>query len=469
MANLASEVPEPSADGRTYVFELRPGVRFSNGAPVRPEDFRHSLERFLRLDVDAVSPYLDGVLGARGCRAEPRSCDLSEGIETDPRARTITIHLRAPDAEFLHKLTLPLASVVPADTPMRFARRPLPGTGPYRIASFDPKRGGRLVRNRHFRPWSQEARPDGYADEIAIDVGGKIDAQLAAVRRGDSDMVNLDDALWVGTLKPARVRQLGIQYGGQLHSASGPQLDYMLMNVRSPPFEDERVRQALNYAVDRREVAELAGGAEVARPTCQILPPGFPGYRPRCRYTVNPNPAGTWTAPDLAMAKRLVRESGTRGSPVRVMIERSRRPLGRYFASLLQRLGYRSSLLVFPLPAYFRATVPPPDGANVWWGGWFTDYLAPSAFIHPLLGCESPLSEGCDRRIDAQMNRALAQQSSDPAAANTLWDSVDRRLTDAALAVPLFNRKFITLVSNRVGNVQHHPMWGLLYDQLWVR
>ena len=193
--NLASEVPEPSADGRTYVFELRRGVRFSNGAPVRPEDFRHSLERFLRLDVDAPSSYFDGVVGARRCRAEPRSCDLSKGIETDPKGRTITIHLRAPDAEFLHELTLPLASVVPADSPMRFARRPLPGTGPYRIARFDLRRGGRLVRNPHFRPWSQEARPDGFADEIAIDVGGKIDAQLAAVRSGEADMVSLYDAL----------------------------------------------------------------------------------------------------------------------------------------------------------------------------------------------------------------------------------------------------------------------------------
>jgi peptide/nickel transport system substrate-binding protein len=175
---------------------------------------------------------------------------------------------------------------------------------------------------------------------------------------------------------------------------------------------------------------------------------------------VNPNPAGTWTAPDLAMAKRLIRESGTRGSPVRVMIERSRRPLGRYFASLLRRLGYRSSLLVFPLSAYFRATIPPPDGANVWWGGWFTDYRAPSAFIQPLLGCGSLLSQGCDRRIDAQMNRALAQQSSDPAAANTLWDSVDRRLTDEAFAVPLFNRKCITLVSNQVGERPAPPAGG---------
>jgi len=478
VANLASEVPEASADGRTYVFELRRGIRFSNGAPVRPEDFRHSLERFLRLDVDAPASYFSGVVGARRCRAEPRSCDLSKGIETDPKTGTITIHLRAPDGEFLHELTLPLASVVPADSPMRFARRPLPGTGPYRIASFNPRRGGRLVRNRHFRPWSQEARPDGFADEIVIDVGGKIDAQLAAVRSGKADMVSLSEALWSGALKPARLRQLTIQYGGRLYSAPEPQLEHMRMNVRVAPFDDARVRQALNYAVDRRKAAELAGGAEIARSTCQLLPPGFPGYRPRCRYTLNPNPAGTWTAPDLATAKRLVRESGTRGSPVRVMIERSQRPLGSYFASLLRQLGYRSSLLVLPARAYHPAIYAPPEPVNIWWDGWVSDYLAPSAFIQPLFSCASlgpPLrlsddfSPWCDRRIDAQMNRALAQQSSDPTAANALWGSVDRRLADAAPAVPLFNRQHLTLVSDRVDNVQHHPLWGVLFDQLWVK
>jgi len=479
VANLASEVPEPSADGRTYVFELRRSIRFSNGAPVRPEDFRHSLERFLRLNVDAPSSYFDGVLGARRCRAEPRSCDLSKGIETDPNAGTITIHLRAPDAEFLHELTLPLASVVPADSPMRFARRPLPGTGPYRIASFDPPRGGRLVRNRHFRPWSQDARPDGFADTIAIDVGAKIDSQLAAVRSGEVDLVSLSEALFAGALRPARLRKLAIQYGGQLHSAPEPQLDYMRMNVRLPPFDDARVRRALNYAVDRGEVAELAGGAQIARPTCQLLPPGFPGYRPRCRYTLNPNPAGTWAAPDSATAKRLVRDSGTRGSRVRIMIERSQKPVGRYFASLLQRLGYRSSLLVAPpFPAYVAATYAPPEPVNIWWDGWVTDYLAPSAFIQPVFSCASlgppwqlsdDFAPSCDRRIDAQMNRALAQQSSDPTAANALWESVDRRLAYAAPAVPLFNRQHLTLVSDRVENVQHHPLWGVLYDQLWVR
>ena len=478
VGDLASEVPAPSADKRTYVLRLRRGIRFSNGSLVRPEDFRHSLERFLRLNVDAPSSYFDGVLGARKCRAAPRSCDLSKGIETDPKAGTITIHLRAPDAEFLHELTLPLASVVPAETPMRLARGPLPGTGPYRIARFDPRRGGRLVRNRHFRPWSQEARPDGFADTIDIDVYAKINAQLAAVRSGDADMVSLSEALWTGALQPARLRQLAIQHGGQLHSAPEPQLEYMWMNVRLPPFDDVRVRRALNYAVDRGEAAALAGGAEIAQPTCQLLPPGFPGYRPRCRYTLNANRAGSWAAPDWARAKRLVLESGTSGSRVRIMIERSQKPLGRYFVSLLRRLGYRSSLLVLPARTYFPAIYAPPEPVHIWWAGWVTDYLAPSAFVQPLFSCASlgqpwQLSEefapSCDRRIDAQMSRALAQQSSDPTAANALWESVDRRLADAAPAVPLFNRQHLTLVSDRVENVQHHPQSGVLFDQLWVK
>jgi peptide/nickel transport system substrate-binding protein len=253
----------------------------------------------------------------------------------------------------------------------------------------------------------------------------------------------------------------------------------MLMNVRLPPFDDPRVRRALNYAVDRGKAAEFAGGPQMARTTCQLLPPGFPGYRPRCPYTLNPNPAGTWTAPDWAMAQRLVRESGTRGSPVRIMIDRSQKPLGRYFASLLRRLGYRSSLLVIPKEgAYFAATYAPPEPINIWWSGWVTDYLAPSAFIQPLFSCASlgppwqlrdDFAPSCNRRIDAQMNRALAQQSSDPTAANALWESVDRRLTDAAPAVPLFNRQTLTLVSGRIDNVQEHPLSGVLYDQLWVK
>jgi YVTN family beta-propeller protein len=480
VGDLASDVPPPSADGLTYVFELRPGIRFSNGAVVKPEDFRHSLERLLRLNAKRPSSsYYDGIIGARECRAEPRSCDLSRGIETDPGARTITIHLRAPDADFLHKLTLPLASVVPSDSPIRYARdTPLPGTGPYRIISFRESRGGSLVRNRHFRVWSQDARPDGFADQITIEVGDDIDAQLAAVRRGEADTVPVNGALYDGVLKPARIRALAIRYGGQLHSAPEPQLDLMEMNAALPPFDDVRVRRALNYAVDRAELVKLMGGRQAVQSSCQYIPPGFPGYRPHCRYTLNRNAAGGWTAPDWATARRLVRESSTQGALVRIWVGRAQEPIGRYFASVLRQLGYPTSLRVFSTDAYWTA-VPPAPGkvVNLWWFGWFTDHLTPSSFIQPIFNCEAlgPRSQlppnfslWCDPEIDAQMDRALAQQSSDPTAANARWEGADRRLADGVPAVPLFNRQNLELVSDRVGNVQFHPLSGLLYDQLWV-
>jgi YVTN family beta-propeller protein len=166
---LATDVPEPSPDGRTYVFTLREGLRYSDGTQVKPEDFRASIERFLQVtrDEQFVAPFYEGIVGAEQCTAGAARCDLSAGIETDPRARTITVHLTRPDADFLHKLTFQFANVLPADTPRRrTGDRAPPGTGPYRFAAWDAERGGHLVRNPHFRLRSPQARPAGYADRI---------------------------------------------------------------------------------------------------------------------------------------------------------------------------------------------------------------------------------------------------------------------------------------------------------------
>ena len=126
--DLAASVPQPSDGGRTYTFQLRPGLRFSDGTPVRPEDFRVSIERAVRLGASLYG----GIVGVAACR--PRRCDLSKGIETDAAAGTITIHLQRPDAEFAHKLAVPLAYVLPAGTPAKLIRT-LPRPEPARTRS----------------------------------------------------------------------------------------------------------------------------------------------------------------------------------------------------------------------------------------------------------------------------------------------------------------------------------------------
>jgi len=468
VGDLATEVPRPSPDGRTYVFTLRPNLRYSDGTPVRPEDFRASLEALLRHKPD-LPPYYP-VVGAQRCARRPTRCDLSAGIVTDARARTITVHLTRPDGEFLERLADPLILVAPAAHP--FGGAPPPGTGPYRIVSYDKHRGARLVRNPRFRAWSPGTRPDGFADEIVARGNPDRDAQVAAAQRGEADVVLAVSPF--GGAVPASLPALATGHAGQLYTDPVPELDYMFLNVRTPPFDDVRVRRAINYAVDRRRIAQLAGGPDLAQPTCQLLPPGFPTYRPSCRYTLNPDAGGGWSAPDLPRGRRLIDQSGTAGMRVTVWINREKRGMARYFVSLLRELGYRSSLRVFhDYLAYRTAMAHSRAPAQMGIDGWIGDAAAPSEFTSPFR-CASiaprsvhngNLPRFCDRPLEARIEAAQAARGPH---ADALWRHVYRDLEIASPAVPLVNRRSITFVSKRVGNYHNHPLWTTLLEQLWV-
>jgi YVTN family beta-propeller protein len=480
VGNLAVRVPTPTDQGRTYTFQLRRGIHYSNGAPVRASDFRYSLERLFTINRAEASFY--GIVGASDCSARPpERCDLSAGIAVDDGTGTITIHLAKPDPDFLQKLARSPASVVPAGTPLRAARdQPIPGTGSYRIADFDPDGNIRLVRNPHFRVWSPDARPDGYPDEIRVhqfdsnDIR-EYDASTAAVESGEADFVE------VTGLQGKRLRNLLTRHTGRVHTDPTPLNFWMVLNNRVAPFNDPRVRRALNFAVDRGRVIELGGGPPFVAPSCQILPSGFPGYQPYCPYTLAPNPGGTWTGPDLPTANALIGESGTRGMRVEVVIYAGPVPvkIARYFVHLLERLGYRSSLRLIPdYVDYLTYMSDSRHRAQIGLSGWQADFLAPSDFFRPLFSCASFLpaspengnwTEFCDRGIDAEMSRAAAAQTTDAARANELWADVDRALVDQAVVVPFANPRNRAFVSDRVGNFQSHPLWDTLLDQLWVK
>jgi peptide/nickel transport system substrate-binding protein len=474
VGDLATGVPEPVDGGRTYVFQLRPNVRFSNGAVVRPEDFRASIERLLRLGGPDVSPFFPGIVGADGCSR--RACDLRKGIEADSHARTITIHLREPEPEFPHKLASPVAYVVPAVSPMHFAReRPLPGTGPYRIVAFDRRRGGRLSRNPYFRSWSEDARPDGFANRIAFSIAQTPLAAVTAVRRGGADVVQVAGGSGED-LALKDIRTLAVADARHLHSAVTAHTEYLFLNVRQPPFDDLRVRRAFNFAVDRRHVVELLG-TRLAEVSCQLLPPGLPGHEPVCPYTRRPSTAGGWSAPNLSRARRLVAASGTAGARVDVWggIGWSEGVV-RYAARVLQRLGYRAQARFKPdVGRYFGYVTNPRNGVQTGYGGWIADFLTPSNFIRPSLACDQVvpgstatfnLSQFCDPRLEKLVDRALSARGSE---GNGLWTQADRRAVEMAPYVPLVNRRSVLFVSDRVGNVQQHLLLGPLLDQLWVR
>jgi YVTN family beta-propeller protein len=465
-ADLASDLPVPSPDGRTYRFRLRPNLRFSNGAPVTPEDVRASLVRLLVLGEPGFYDELDAIPGAARCtdrrlraRARFERCDLSDGIETDNAARTITFHLTRPDADFLDKLdALP---IVPAGSPDRPVNAPpLAGTGPYTIKRWDPRRGGLLVRNPHFRAWSPD-RPDGFPDKITIRFQEQ-KAQIAALEDGTADIAVFDG--------PTRdVARLRARYGARLHINSARGTAYLFLNVRTPPFDDVRVRRALNYAVDRRRLAELVG-SQTHKPTCQMLPPELRGYTPSCPFTVNRNPAGTWTGPDLARARRLVAASGTRGMKVEFWGAHGFESFGRYFRTVLHAIGYRATVRTFAgvdVIAENAAGEPRPR-PQLGLFFWSANSLAPFTFLQAPVSCSGTvnLSRFCKPEIDARMEQAA--RASGPKAIE-LWRRVETALAAQAPTVPFVNWHTTSVTAARVGNYQAHPLRGPLLEQLWVK
>jgi peptide/nickel transport system substrate-binding protein len=150
------------------------------------------------------------------------------------------------------------------------------------------------------------------------------------------------------------------------------------------------------------------------------------------------------------------------------------RDVGLYFTELLNRLGFRASLgRVLRLQAYFPSIQDPRSRAQIGFVGWTPDYLSPSGFIESNFTCSSHTTTNelnasrlCNGPLQRQIDRALVAPAAD---APRAWAAADRRLTDLAPAVAMTNRRAVVFVSKRVGNVQHHPQWFTLLDQMWVR
>jgi ABC-type transport system substrate-binding protein/DNA-binding SARP family transcriptional activator len=459
VGELATEVPEPLDGGRRYVFQLRSGVRYSDGSPLRASDVRASLERMLIL-AGGIPPPVVGVNGAERCLRNGASCDLSAGVVANDSAGTVTFNLRAPDLALPEKLQFLL--ITPAETPREVLRDTAPpGTGPYQLERVVPNREAVLTRNPYFEPSERSGRPPGFADRIELKMGSDEAEQAEAVEQDRLDLATV--------FAPASGATAGLRtrLGARVQSGAFAMTEYAWLNVSNPPFDDSRVRQALNLAVDRGRIVDLTGGSESGAPTCQLLAPGMPGYRPICPFTVAPSPAGAWTGPDLARARRLVAESGAGGTPVEVWTWPDRATVGRYLADLLTQLGFPSSARVFKdLGESIIAAERPGERPQIGLNGWIADSPDSAAFLDVLVGCtgEFNLASFCDPAIDAAIDSA----DTGGAEGGPEWQRIERQIADSAPVVPLATRRYVVVTSSRAGNAQFHPFYGVLLDQAWV-
>ena len=469
--DLAESIPKPTNGGKTWTFKLRSGIKFSNGQALTGKDVKATFERIFKIgDSPNAGTWYNVIEGADVCLKTPKTCNLSKGIVVN--GNTVTFHLTTGDPEWLDKLAVPFAFILPASTPAKNVNIPPPGTGPYKWVQYAPNKQMKVVRNPFFKEWSKDAQPAGNPDVIVQKFGLSVEAEVTQVENNQAD--------WVFDPPPAdRLNELGTKFAARVHINPLTAVFYFAFNVREKPFDNLKARQAVNFATDRNALVKIYGGPKLGQPTCQILPPNFPGYKPYCPYTKNSG-SGKWTAPDLAKARQLVAQSGTKGAAVKVNTDTTDvdKAYGLYFVGLLNKLGYKASLQALSSDIQYPYVQNSKNHVQFAYSSWYQDYPAASDFLNILLGCgsfhpnsnSSPnIAEFCDKGIQAKMDQAGKTGITDPVAGNKLWEQVDKEVTDQAPWVAMFNPKYLDFLSNRVKGYQFSPQWYFLLDQASVK
>jgi peptide/nickel transport system substrate-binding protein len=471
--DLATSIPVPTNGGKTYVFHIRKGIKFSNGQTLKPSDFVTTFER--QFTVPGPTSFYSGIVGASKCST--KGCNLSKGVIANDSAYTLTINLTAPDPELMDQLSLPFAFAVPAGTsPKLTGNNVPPGTGPYMWKSYNPNTEAVLVRNPYFHVWNSAAQPAGYPNEIVEKYGLLVSDEVTQVLNGQANEVYDGDSIPSDQLSTLN----SPKYAGQVHVNTLTADYYFALNTRRPPFNNLLARQAINYAANRAAYVKIYGGPSLAVPTCQILPPNYPSYTAYCPYTTGSSHT-KWTGPDLAKAKQLVQQSHTAG--MKVVVDSTTDQVGKAFAeqmvSDLNSIGYKASiqLLAAGIQYPFVQNSSNSGKWNVGYSAWYQDYPAASDFLNVLLGCGTihPNSDAspniaayCDQATQAKINQAEAEGATNPSGAAALWTQVDHADTNAAPWVDMFNPKQIDVLSHNVHGYSWSPQWYILIDRLWL-
>ena len=317
-----------------------------------------------------------------------------------------------------------------------------------------------LSRNPYFKQWSFAAQPAGYPDVISFRKVADGKAAADEVLSGRADLA------WVYPASTALREDLAMTYPAQFNSQVLADTDFEYLNTRMAPFNDLRVRQALNYAVDRSRLIDILGSEARFLLTCQVLPPNFPSHHWYCPYT-HPQDGG-YHGPDLARAQELIGASGTRGRAVTVQGAVGRHLLNMYFFGVLRQLGYVVTLRELPDTFDFLGSR---DKVQITLAdGWIAEYPAASQLYDKVFACTTPLGGAgwyCNRQVEDTVAKARAAQL--PGQAAQLWTQVDHQITNDAPVVALGNLTASLFVSPRVHNYESNPELGPLLSQIYVQ
>ncbi len=465
-ANLVPSLAESfdvSADGLTYTFKLRPGVKFSNGRAVVASDVKYSIERAVNPKTQGPGAGFFGAITGFDAVSGGTSETLS-GIET-PDEMTVVFKLSRPDATFLHVLAINFASVVPKEAVEAaagdFGKKPV-GSGTFILKDWTI--GQRLVFDRNPDYFNKDLP---YIDKVTVEVGQEPLVALLRLQQGEIDIAG-------DGIPPAKFLEIKNSPEGAQMIVDGEQLHtgYLTLNTKIKPLDDVKVRQAINMAVNKERITRILNGR--ATPANQPLPPLMPGY----------DKAFTGYAFDVEKAKALLAEAGFPDGFETVLYSTNTDPQPRIAQAIQQDLaaiGVKAEVRALAQGNVIAAGGTEGEAPMIWSGGmaWIADFPDPSNFYGPILGCGGAVQGGwnwswyCNEALD---KRAIeADSMSDPAKVaerQAAWGKIFTDIMADAPWVPVINERRVVAKSARMGgpdNIYIDPTRVINYDAIFVK
>jgi peptide/nickel transport system substrate-binding protein len=465
---LAEDLPEISEDGKTYKLTLRQGLKYSDGSPVKASDFEHSVKRVLNLESGGSAFFL-GINGAQDYIDAGKCTGDIKGIETNDETGEITINLDAPDGSFSNVLAMWFVGLVPGDTPCKnMTESPPPGVGPYKITESVPNRQFVMEKNTNYPDLGPD-HPPGHVDKITTKIIKNAVRQAQDVISGELD--------YMQDPPPADIKpEVKAKYSDRYKEWTTASTYYMFMNNRTPPFDKQEVREAVNIGLDKPALARLFAG-EVA-PGCSFLPPGQPGFDEAldvedCPWG-NPN-----EPPDIEKARQMIEDAGVAGMDVTVYGNNDdpTDKVTQAYADQLNKLGFNAEPKILDGGVYFQTIGSAKEAPQTGFANWFQDFPHPKNFFFLVDGksIQPTNNQNFGNVDDPEITKEIAALNEEPEMTDEVagrWQELNRKLVERAWIAPYGHRKLATFLSERMdfdNCLRFHPVYFNDYSSFCLK
>ena len=443
VTGVAASMPQVSSDGTVYTIKLRNDIKWSNGQPVKAQDFVYSLRSELAPNSNSPNEYLWYMIKGASDYEAGKSQDLGVQALDDS---TLQYTLSQPFTAFTYVLTTPSSFPVCQAAASQVSTAPVT-EGPYVLQSWTKGVSMALTKNPQ---WKQSAP---YPDSIVFDFNVDPSVGVMRVQNGQADLVG-------DGIPSANYLQLiaNPQTKSQITAGSIPAVVLLALNTKVKPFDNLQVRQAIEYAINKQHLLQLMNNrGDVAT---SILPKALPGFG---SDTYNPYPY------DPAKAKQLLTQAGyPNGFSTTLGTSTEQTGSDEIVSEVkndLQAIGI--NVTAKPLPSESTAIAQIPMTTY----SWYMDYPDPCDFIDgfvtsPAVAGGSNMAFQVDPAVAAMATKA-DQMPNGPARVQE-YEAIDQGAMQDAGYVPLFYPALTYFHSARVQGYEITSYFPCIYNLLWL-